>query len=105
MDSKHLHLDHMERLVHQIEQSLGMTTDCTNRVTGEHVYALARSMYFSVPQSDDQDKLTDEQLDEIFQKQYLKCSKTNFVARMNAKLKLVARQRARERELRRKGGR
>lgn len=103
-----LSLDHMERVLGQIEQNLGLNNDgssCGKKVSGEDVYQLAKALFYSVPVSQDQAEWSEEQLDEVFQKQYLGCSKRNFIATMDARIRRAARRRAREEELKRKGGR
>lgn len=99
-----LSLDHMERVLGQIEQNLGLNNDgssCGKKVTGEDVYQLARSLFYSVPVSQDQNDWTDEQKDQLFEEKYLGCSKRHFVATMDARLRRAARQRAREQQLKR----
>lgn len=100
-----LSLDHMEKVLSQIETNLGLNQSESGpkeKVTGLVVYDLARSLFFSVPISRDQESWSEEQKDEAFQKQYLGCTKRHFVATMDARIRRAARRRAREKELKRR---
>lgn len=101
-----LSLENIERVLSQIETTLGLNQDGGGRqkITGEEVYSLAKELWFSVPVSPNQNDWTPEERDQVFEKQYLGCSKRHFIATMDARIRRAARHRAREKELKRRGG-
>lgn len=107
MPDKNLSLENIERVISRIETSLGLNQPESGgqKIDGAQVYELAKELFFSVPISPNQHEWTPEQRDEVFEKQYLGCSKRHFVATMDARLRQAARRRAREQQLKRRGGR
>ena len=92
-------LDKIDRLLVQIEKSLGLLEREPNQAA-ESLYGVTKELFFSVPQTPDQDQLSEEERDKIFQESVLgRMSKSTFIKRTQSRIKSVARYHGREKTL------
>jgi hypothetical protein len=91
-------LDKLSRLLDSVETALGLQqTGNQPKEIAENLYAVTKELYFSVPQSADQDQLSDGERDQIFQQSVLgRMSKQTFLKQAQARIKSLARYQGRE---------